>query len=134
MHQDHNPCGTLTVIMSTQDAGKWAIKTAKLNPYGTKPRFNDTTTVTNTFDEVGIFVMGGGGFNVENGHEIASSPNCGSRYSVQIIVNLEESVKNLHKIDEVAYLNEEYYSKRLALENQAIDILRQHHSSDSTTI
>ena len=133
MHQDHNPCGTLTVIMSTQDAGKWAIKTAKLNPKGHQKRFNDTTTITNTFDEVAIFVVGVGGFNVENGHEIvASSPNCGSRYSVQIIVNLEESVKNLHKIDEVAYLKDEYYSKRLSLENQAIDILRQHHSSVAT--
>jgi len=134
MHQDHNTCGSLTIVMSTQKANQWSLKTAKVNQVGITPRFNDSTKVTKTFDEVAIFIMGGGGFNVENGHEIASSPNCGSRYSVQIIVNLEESVNNLHKIDEVAYLKDEYYSKRLSLENQAIDILRQHHSSDSTTI
>ena len=98
MHQDHNACGSLTVIMSSQEASKWAIKTAKLHPTGPHvDRFNYTTTVTNTLDEVAIFVLGGGGFNVENGHEIASSPNCGRsrRYSIQIIVKLEESVKKL---------------------------------------
>jgi hypothetical protein len=69
---------------------------------------NNSTIVTNTFDEVAIFVMGGGGFNVENGHEIASSPNCGSRFSVQITVNLEKTTK-IHKIDEEKYLEVEYY-------------------------
>ena len=79
--------------------------------------------------------MGGGGFNVENGHEIASSPNCGRRYSIsiQIIVKLEESVKNLHKSDEMLYLEEDY-SRRLALENRAIEILRVHHSTVVNTI
>ena len=75
MHQDHNACGSLTVTMSSQDASNWAIKTAKLHPTGHADRFNDTTTVSNTLDEVAFFIMGGGGFNVENGHEIASSPN-----------------------------------------------------------
>ena len=85
------------------------------------------STVTSTLDEVAIFVMGGFcyGFNVENGHEIASSPNCGRRYSIQIIVNLEKSlVKKLHKCDEKKYLEGEDYSRRLALENRAIEILR----------
>ena len=126
MHQDHNTCGSLTIVMSTQKASKWSMKTAKLNSVGTKPRFDNSTIVTNAFDEVAIFVMGGGGFNVENGHEIASSPNCGSRFSVQITVNLEKTTK-IHKIDEVKYLGVEYYSRLLDLENQAIDILRQHH-------
>ena len=112
--------------MSTQKASQWSIKTAKVNPVGIKPRFDNSTIVTNTFDEVAIFVMGGGGFNVENGHEIASSPNCGSRFSVQITVNLEKTTK-IHKIDEEKYLEVKDYSRRLALENQAIDILRQHH-------
>ena len=133
MHQDHNTCGTLTVIMSTQDAGKWAIKTAKLNPQGHEKRFNDTTTVTNTFDEVAIFVMGVGGFNVENGHEIASSPNCGSRFSVQITVNLEKITK-IHKLDEEKYLDVKDYSRRLALENRAIAFLSAHHSTVVTAI
>ena len=67
-------------------------------------------------------------------HEVASSPNCGSRYSVQIIVNLESSLqKNLHKIDENLYLEEDY-SRRLALENRAIEILRAHHSTVVTAI
>jgi len=130
MHQDHNACGSLTCIMSTQKASKWSMKTAKLNSVGTKrtkPRFDNSTIVTNTFDEVAIFVMGGGGFNVENGHEIASSPNCGRRFSVQIIVNLEKLPNNLHKIDEEKYLAVKDYSRRLALENQAIDMLSQHH-------
>ena len=127
MHQDHNTCGSLTCVMSTQKASEWSMKTAKVNPVGTKPRFNNSTIVTNTFDEVAIFVMGGGGFNVENGHEIASSPNCGRRFSVQITVNLDNTTKNLHKIDEEKYLEVKDYSRRLALENQAIDILRQHH-------
>ena len=75
--------------------------------------------------------MGGGGFNVENGHEIASSSKCGRRYSIQIIVKLEqESVKRLHESDEQLYLNVVDYSRRLDLENRAIDILREHHSSD----
>jgi len=56
-----------------------------------------------------------------------------SRFSVQIIVNLEKTTK-IHKIDETKHLESKDYSRRLALENQAIDILRQHHSSDSTTI
>ena len=76
--------------MSGQEANEWSIKTMKVNLAGIK-RFDDSTTVTHKLDEVAIFVMGGGGFNVENGHEIASSPNRGSRYSVQIIVNLESS-------------------------------------------
>ena len=54
--------------------------------------------------------MGGGGFNVENGHEIASSPNCSRRYSIQVIVQLEECVQNLHKSDEKKYLEVEDYS------------------------
>ena len=120
--------------MSTQKASQWSIKPAKVNPVGITPRFNYSTIVTNTFDEVAIFVMGGGGFNVENGHEIASSPNCGSRFSVQITVNLEKTIKKVHKNDETKYLESKDYSRRLALENQAIDILRQHHSSDSTAI
>ena len=78
--------------------------------------------------------MGGGGFNVENGHGIANSPKCGSRFSVQIIVKLEKTIQQVHKTDEKKYLEVEDYSRRLALENQAIDILRQHHSSDSTAI
>ena len=134
MHQDHNTCGSLTIVMSTQKANQWSLKTAKVNQVGITPRFNDSTKVTKTFDEVAIFIMGGGGFNVENGHEIASSPKCGSRFSVQIIVNLEKTIKNLHKTDEKEYLKVEGYSRRLALENHAIDILRQHHSSDSTEI
>ena len=78
--------------MSCQEANEWSIKTMKVNLAGSKKRFDDSTTVTNTLVEVAIFVMGGGGFNVENGHEIASSPNCGGRYSVQIILNLESSL------------------------------------------
>ena len=129
MHQDHNACGSLTVIMSSQEASEWSIKTAKVNPIAVDTvRFNDRSTkVTNTLDEIAIFVMGGGGFNVENGHEIASSSKCGRRYSIQIIVKLEESVKKLHEYDEKLYLEVKDYSRRLALENQAIDILRQHH-------
>ena len=130
MHQDHNTCGSLTCVMSTQKASQWSMKTAKANQVGTKPRFDNSTIVTNTFDEVAIFVMGGGGFNVENGHEIASSSKCGRRYSIQIIVKLEESVKRLHESDEQLYLDVVDYSRRLALENRAIDILREHHSSD----
>jgi hypothetical protein len=113
--------------MSTQKASQWSIKTAKVNQVGITPRFNNSTIATNTFDEVAIFIMGGGGFNVENGHEIASSPKCGSRFSVQIIVNLEKTIQQVHKIDETKYLESKDYSRRLALENQAIDILRQHH-------
>ena len=127
MHQDHNTCGSFTIVMSTQKASQWSIKTAKVNPVGIKPRFDNSTIVTNTFDEVAIFVMGGGGFNVENGHEIASSPNCGSRFSVQITVDLEKTTKKVHKIDETTYLEVKEYSRRLPLENQAIDILCQHH-------
>ena len=126
MHQDHNTCGSLTIVMSTQKASQWSIKTAKVNPIGIKPRFNNSTIVTNTFDEVAIFVMGGGGFNVENRHEIASSPNWGSRFSVQITVNLEKTGEKIHKIDEKKYLEVEDYSRRLALENKATDILRHH--------
>jgi len=84
--------------MSTQKAWKWSIKTAKVSQVGITPRFNNSTRVTNTFDEVAIFIMGGGGFNVENGHEIASSPKCGSRFSVQITVNLEKTIKKVHKM------------------------------------
>jgi hypothetical protein len=115
--------------MSSQKAGGWSIKTATVNSIAVhKDRFNDRSTkITNTLDEIAIFVMGGGGFNVENGHEIASSPNCCSRFSVQITVNLEKLPNNLHKIDEEKYLAVKDYSRRLALENQAIDILRQHH-------
>ena len=93
MHQDHNTCGSLTCVMSTQKAGEWSLNTCKVNPLGTKPRFNNNSIVTNTFDEVAIFIMGGGGFNVENGHEIASSPKCGSRFSVRISVNLEKTIE-----------------------------------------
>ena len=127
MHQDHNTCGSLMCVMSTQKASQWSMKTAKVNPVGTKHRFSNSTIVTNTFDEVAIFVMGGGGFYVENGHEIASSPNCGSRFSVQITVNLEETKNKIHKIDETTYLEVVCYSRCLALENQAIAVLRQHH-------
>ncbi len=137
MHQDHNACGSLTIIMSSQEAGEWSIKTTKVNPTAVdKVRFNGKSTkVTNTLDEIAIFVMGGGGFNVENGHEICSSSNCGRRFSIQIIVYLEESLlQQLHKTDEKEYLKVEDYSRLLALENKAIDILRQHHSSYSTTI
>jgi hypothetical protein len=101
--------------MSTQKASQWSIKTAKVNPVGIKPRFNNSTIVTNTFDEVAIFVMGGGGFNVENGHEIASSPNCGSRFSVQITVNLDFFFKRFQKNDEMKYLEVKYYSILIAL-------------------
>ncbi len=129
MHQDHNACGSLTIIMSSQEAGEWSIQTTKVNSLAdNKVRFNDRSTiVTNKLDEVAIFIMGGGGFNVENGHAIASSPKCGSRFSVQIIVNLEKTIQQVHKIDETKYLESKDYSRRLALENQAIDILRQHH-------
>ena len=47
-----------------------------------------------------------------------------------LIVKLEESVKRLHESDEQLYLDVVDYSRRLALENRAIDILREHHSSD----
>ena len=105
MHQDHNACGSLTIIMSSQEAGEWSIKTTKVNPTAVdKVRFNGKSTkVTNTLDEIAIFVMGGGGFNVENGHELASSSKCGRRYSIQIVVKLEESVKRLHESDEQLY-------------------------------
>jgi len=113
MHQDHNACGSLTIIMSSQEAGEWSIKTTKVNPTAVdKVRFNGKSTkVTNTLDEIAIFVMGGGGFNVENGHEIASSSKCGRRYSIQIVVKLEESVKRLHESDEKLYLEEVDYSR-----------------------
>ena len=60
--------------------------------------------------------MGGGGFNVECGNAIESTPNCDKRCSVQIIVDLEEAVvQNLHKCsNEQLYLEEKDYSRRLA--------------------
>ena len=52
-------------------------------------------------------------------------------YSIQIIVKLEEeSVKRLHESDEKVYLDVKDYSRRLALENRAIQILQKYHSSD----
>ena len=62
-----------------------------------------------------------------NNKSLLRHTKCGSRFSVQIIVNLDKTTTNLHKIDEEKYLEVKDYSRRLALENQAIDILRQHH-------
>jgi len=117
--------------MSGQEANQWIFKTVNVHPEGTiNNRFDDSKTVRNVLDEVSIFVMGGGGFNVECGHAIESTPNCVKRCSVQIIVDLEEAVvQNLHKCNEQLYLEENDYSRRLALENRAIEILRAHHTS-----
>ena len=61
---------------------------------------------------------------------IASSSKCGRRYSIQIVVKLEESVKRLHESDEKLYFEVVDYSRRLALENRAIQIIQKYHSSD----
>ncbi len=117
--------------MSGQEANQWIFKTMNVHPEGTIiNRFDDSKTVRNVLDEVSIFVMGGGGFNVECGHAIESTTNCVRRCSVQIIVDLEKAVvQNLHKCNEELYLEENDYSRRLALENRAIEILRAHHTT-----
>ena len=117
--------------MSGQEANQWILKTMNVHPEGTiDNRFDDSKTVRNVLDEVAIFVMGGGGFNVECDHAIESTPNCVMRCSVQITVDLEEAVEqNLHKFNEQLYLEENDYSRRLALENRAIEILRAHHTT-----
>jgi len=122
--------------MSGQEADQWILKTMNIHPEGTVDnRFDDSTTVRTVLDEVAFFVMGGGGFNVECGHSIESTPNCVRRCSVQIIVDLEEAaVQNFHKCNEAEYLKENYYSTHLALENRAIEILRAHHTSSVVTI
>jgi len=122
--------------MSGQEADQWILKTMNIHQEGTVDnRFDDSTTVRTVLDEVAFFVMGGGGFNVECGHSIESTPNCVRRCSVQIIVDLEEAaVQNLHKCNEAEYLKEDNYSTRLALENRAIEILRAHHTSSVVTI
>jgi len=122
--------------MSGQEADQWIFKTMNVHPEGTiTNRFDDSTIVRTVLDEVAFFVMGGGGFNVECGHSIESTPNCVRRCSVQIIVDLEEAVvQNLHKCNEELYLKEDNYSRRLALENRAIEILRAHHTSSVVTV
>ena len=121
--------------MSEHEANQWILNTMNVNPEGSKNRFDVSTTVSNVLDEVAIFVMGGGGFNVEYGHAIDSTPNCVKRCSVQIIVDLEKSlVQNLRKSDELLYFEEKDYCRRLALENKAIEILRAQHSTAVTTI
>ena len=109
--------------MSGQEDNLWLIKTMQVNPADSVDRFDDSTTDRNITDEVATFVIGGGGFNVERGHKIAGTPNCGRRFSVQIIVNLEASLtKKLPKSDEKLYLEEESYNRRLASENRALKI------------